>query len=153
MVVAGQVRLALTIEHGDWPMSALPGGGSCRRGPQCVGVMVKGKENTNVSRSARKRRDGSRKRQQQALWREGDTRCRVRGGFSLCSPIRDTLPSVIRSVHVARVRACFSFSTGHSLVLQENHMTFALNPKSVSRLNERDLAIKDGVIENFWKNR
>lgn len=29
VVVASQVRLALTIGHGDWPTSALPGGGSC----------------------------------------------------------------------------------------------------------------------------
>jgi len=46
-----------------------------------------------------------RKRQQQTLGREGDTRCRARGVFSLCSPMRDAPLAATRSAHAARVRA------------------------------------------------
>lgn len=139
MVVADQVRLALTIGCGDWPTSALPGGGSCRYESGGV-VAVKGKRIRAASaarkRSRRRDWDGFRKRRQQTLGREGDTRCRARGGFqSVFTHERHTTSGDTLRSRCEGESSLFARRLTPFLALRGNHLYYALNPRTIANFH------------------
>lgn len=60
------------------------------------------------------------------------------GGFSLCSPMRDTPPAATRSAHVARVRARFSLANWSSFAICLSR--WILNTSQSESYHREDLA-------------
>ena len=105
--VATVASLDVVFPHVDWLPAELPGGVSFAVSPS-VGVNERGRPGPDPrrrkewTRGKRKRRSAARRDQLEKDGRPVDGwGWHDAGGFSLCSPIRDTSPATIRSGYVS----------------------------------------------------